>query len=66
MKAAQVSGLKENVKVWERQECDFDDLFYNVFEYHGTSFICTIYIYICMYVFWYMQNGFTYWVLYSL
>ena len=50
IKVAQVSGLKENVKVWERQ-WDFDDLFYDVFEYYGTSFMCTVYMYVCILVY---------------
>ena len=34
-----------------KTEWDFDDLFYDVFEYLGTSFMCTIYMYVCILVY---------------
>ena len=49
MKVDQVSDLKES-ESFKKIEWDFDDLFYDVFEYHGTSFMCTVLcMYVCMY-----------------
>ena len=57
MKVDQVSDLKEKVKVAERQN-EISMICFTMFS--NTMARHSFALYICMYVFWYMQNWFTY------